>query len=109
MTRVSFATQNGRPAAFTLKGHALSAEAGRDIVCAAVSSAVYMAANTITEILGADAAVEVKDAYFRLVLPADAPEGCDAVMRGLRLHLGELARQYPTHITILEDEDHVTA
>ena len=37
---------------FTVKGHSGSANAGEDIVCAAVSSAVYMAANTVTEILG---------------------------------------------------------
>ena len=35
---------------FTVKGHSGSANAGEDIVCAAVSSAVYMAAVSYTHL-----------------------------------------------------------
>ena len=42
---VFFEGENGR--GFEISGHA-GGSAGRDIVCAAVSSAVYMAANTVT-------------------------------------------------------------
>ena len=104
MTRVSFAQRGGMFTAFTLSGHSMAAESGSDIVCAAVSSAVYMAANTITEILGADADITVEDGYFHLALTGADAERCAPMMRGLRLHLSELARQYPDHITMNTEE-----
>lgn len=104
MTRVSFSGRGDCLTAVTLSGHSMSAEYGNDIVCAAISSAVYMAANTITEILEVNADITVKDGYFRLVLPAQEAPVCGAVMRGLRLHLSELARQYPDHITMNTEE-----
>ena len=82
----------------------MAAEYGNDIVCAAVSSAVYMAANTITEILKVEADIAVKDGYFHLAVRQLDAKRCEAVMQGLKLHLSELARQYPDHITMNTEE-----
>ena len=104
MTQVSFGKQSGFLTAFTLSGHSMAAEYGSDIVCAAISSAVYMAANTITEILGVQADISVEDGYFRLSISEADAERCAPMMEGLRLHLSELARQYPDHITMNPEE-----
>lgn len=104
MTRVSFARCGEYLTAFTLSGHSMAAEYGSDIVCAAVSSAVYMAANTITEILKVEADITVEDGYFHLAVGHRDAQPCGAVMQGLKLHLSELARQYPDHITMNTEE-----
>ena len=43
--------EGGAAAGFHITGHA-GGEAGTDIVCAAVSSAAYLVANTVTEVMG---------------------------------------------------------
>lgn len=95
---------DGRITAFTLSGHSMAAEYGSDIVCAAVSSAVYMAANTMTEIVGVHADITVRDGYFHLAVAQRDAERCAPILQGLRLHLNELARQYPDHITMNMEE-----
>ena len=104
MTQVSFTEASGKITAFILSGHSMAAEYGSDIVCAAVSSAVYMAANTITEILGVRADITVRDGYFQLAVALNDAEKCAPITQGLRLHLSELARQYPDHITMNMEE-----
>ena len=50
MINAVFTVSRGFITGFTISGHSDFAEQGSDIVCSAVSSAVYMAANTITEV-----------------------------------------------------------
>ncbi len=52
MTRVEFFDQDGRISGFCCSGHSGYAEAGSDIVCAAVSTAVKFAETTLSEVLG---------------------------------------------------------
>ncbi|MDY4255246.1 MAG: ribosomal-processing cysteine protease Prp [Oscillospiraceae bacterium] len=88
----------GADASFTVSGHSGSAESGRDIVCAAVSSAAFMAANTITEILGVDASAEADDGYMNVSFVNS--EAAADIVRGLRLHLEQLSRQYPQFVKV---------
>ncbi len=72
------------------------------LVCAFISSAVYMAANTITEVVGDECGIEVEDGFMRLT--ADNPQkGTKTVLEGLRLHLTELSKQYPKQIKIITE------
>ena len=89
---------------FRCSGHSGAGSAGNDIVCAAVSSAVYLTANTITEVLGVNASVQVKDGLMVLNIPSESIPACDAVLRGLRLHVTELREQYPKNIEITNTE-----
>lgn len=100
MIRVVFTQHHGNPAGFELRGHAGAGSAGNDIVCAAVSSAVYMTANTVTEILGVEAEIQERNGYMKVIIPEDAQEHCKTVMDGLKLHLTALAGQYPRNIHI---------
>lgn len=53
MIRADFLSlPDGRLLGFRLCGHAGWGEEGTDIVCAAVSSAAYLVANTATDVLG---------------------------------------------------------
>ena len=106
MTRCEFTTENERIKGFSISGHSGYAEAGSDIVCAAVSAAVAMAECTINDVCGGKAKVRVKeqDARITLTLPASCEEEdtIQAILAGLLLYLVDLRYQYPDYIEVLE-------
>ena len=98
--------EDGRISGFSVSGHSGYAEAGQDIVCAAISAVVGMAEATINDVCGAKAKVRVKeeDARISLTLPTscDEEESVQAVLAGLLLYLCNLRDEYPDHIEVLE-------
>ena len=92
------------PVGFKVSGH--SGVRGESIVCAAVSSACYMAANTITDVLGLQADVSERDGYMSVIVSGDDIPKASAILAGLRLHLEQLAGQYPNQIKIIISEVH---
>ena len=106
MTRCEFFTENDRITGFTISGHSGYAEAGSDIVCAAVSAIVTMAEATINDVCGAKAKVRVKeeDARITLTLPAscDEEESVQAVLAGMMITLCNMRDEYPDYIEVLE-------
>lgn len=92
--------ENGGAAGFTVRGHAGNAPAGEDIVCAAVSSAVYMAANTITEVLRLTPSITEREGLLTLRLGAEQTEAAQVILQGLWLHLTALSEQYPDFIQV---------
>ena len=101
MTSVKFLANGKNLYGFEISGHSsrdCDDSAGK-IVCAAVSSAAFMAANTITEIIGDKAEAFVDDAL--MVVKCENPsEKSLVVLEGLKLHLTELATQYSNNIKI---------
>ena len=91
---------------FSVSGHSGYAEAGSDIVCAAISAVVTMAEATINEVCGAKAKVRVKeeDARVTLTLPTscDEEETVQAVLAGMMVTLLSLQEDYPDYIEVLE-------
>ena len=106
MTRCEFFTENDRITGFSVSGHSGYSEAGSDIVCAAISTAVTMAEATINEVCGAKAKVRVKeeDARVTLTLPTscDEEETVQAVLAGMMLTLLSIQEDHPDHIEVLE-------
>ena len=106
MTRVEFFDQDGRISGFCCSGHSGYAEAGSDIVCAAVSAAVAMAEATINDVCGANAKVRVKDEQARITLTlpvsCDEEDSVQAVLAGMMLYLCGLRDEYPDYIEVLE-------
>ena len=85
---------------FLVEGHAGAGAQGTDMVCAAGSSAVYFAANTITDVLRLPAQTAVEEGRLALSLPgANLAQG-QWLLQGLKLHLEALAQQYPRSITV---------
>ncbi len=103
MIRVRFHTADDAIVGFTLDGHAGAGVSGQDIVCAAVSSAAYMTANTVTEIIGATADITVRDGYMQVML-TDRIDGCQDILSGFRLHLEALQEQYPNRVHLMNTE-----
>ena len=98
--------EDDRITGFSVSGHSGYAEAGSDIVCAAISAVVTMAEATINEVCGAKAKVRVKeeDARITLTLPTscDEEESVQAVLAGMLLTLCSMRDEYPDYIEVLE-------
>ena len=98
--------EDDRITGFSVSGHSGYAEAGSDIVCAAISAVVTMAEATINEVCGAKAKVRVKeeDARVTLTLPAscDEEDAVQAVLAGMLLTLAGMRDDYPDFIEVLE-------
>ena len=105
MTRCEFFTEGDRINGFSISGHSGYAEAGSDIVCAAISAVVTMAEATINEVCGAKAKVRVKDEQARisLTLPVscDEEDSVQAVLTGMMLTLCGLRDDYPDYIEVV--------
>ena len=108
MTTITFHTEGSRITGFDAVGHSGYAEAGEDIVCAAVTSAVRLIECTFNDVMGLCAAVKVreKDASITLKLPARLGQTnestCQALLTGLMVHLVQLAEEYPNTISVME-------
>ncbi len=103
MIRVRFMTAGGLLTGFTLSGHAGMGEYGEDIVCASVSSAALMTANTITEVIGAAATIADDDGYLSVTV-TDRIESCQDVLSGFRLHIQAHAEEYPKAVQLMNSE-----
>ena len=78
---------------FEVRGHAGFGEEGQDIICAAVSSAVYMTVNTVTDIYMIDPVLlEVEDGRLCMKLEEKDAEKCRDLILGFKLHVSEFAR-----------------
>ena len=106
MTKCEFFRDGARITGFSVSGHSGYAEAGSDIVCAAISAVVTMAEATINDVCGAKAKVRVKeeDARVTLTLPTscDEEETVQAVLAGMMLTLCSMRDDYPDFIEVLE-------
>ena len=65
--------------------------AGSNIVCAAVSSAVYLDGEPITEVLGVEAEIQQReDGFLALRVAAQQQEVCQQFFKALWIHLSQL-------------------
>jgi len=88
---------------FQISGHANSGPFGKDIVCAAVSSATMLTVNIITDYLFAPADAKDKGNKIMLVLREPGSAMCIAakqVIKGFYDHLQILSEDYKGKIRI---------
>lgn len=108
MTTVSFDLEGERIVGFRVRGHSGYAEAGEDIVCAAVSSAVNLVEATVNQVLGLAASVKVRDAFVSFRLPGGLSETdeatCQNLLVGLMVYLSDLHQEYPSFVEVEADD-----
>ena len=110
MTTVTFRMEGDRITGFDSTGHSGYAEAGADIVCAAITSAIRLVEATVNDVLGLAAAVRVDEREtkisFRLPggLSASAESTCQALLTGLMVYLTQLRDEFPDNIEVLEED-----
>lgn len=100
MIKIEFYSGVNGLCGFEAEGHAVGGDSGENIVCAFVSSACLMAANTVTDVIGLDADAEAQDGYLRLMILENAAKAQD-VLNGLKLHLTQLQKDYPQSIKVI--------
>ena len=103
MIRIEFFKSGDMLKGFECKGHTGLADSGEDVVCAFISSACYLAANTVTEIIKLDARASAADGYMTLQIKS-SPEKAQDILNGLVLHLTELQKDYPQNIKVTISE-----
>ena len=110
MTTVRFQMEGERIVGFTVQGHSGYGEAGSDIVCAAVTSAVRLTECAVNDVLGLGASVKIreKDASIHLRIPGGlSPENeavCQTLLAALMVHFASLHEEYPENLTVLEED-----
>ena len=108
MTTITFLTEGSRIIGFDAMGHSGYSEAGSDIVCAAITSAIRLVDATVNTVMGLCASVKVNEAdasiSFRLPggLAPTAESTCQNVLTGLMVYLAELHDEYPDNIEVME-------
>lgn len=96
-----FITDKGKLLGFEIYGHAQRNEIGKDIVCAAISSAAYMTANTISDVIKVDADISVFDfGSMSLKINENQSNSCQDILLGFKLHMIALEEQYPENIIV---------
>ena len=104
MTKVKLLYSEELLVGFKVSGHATSSaddEQGR-LVCSAISSAAFMTANTITEIVGASAEIKQDDGLLSLKVTSNFEEALP-ILSGFALHIKELSNQFEKYVTIITE------
>jgi uncharacterized protein YsxB (DUF464 family) len=97
-----FVLYSGEIIGFDISGHSGYAEAGQDIVCAAVSSAAYMTVNTITDVMGITVDIEVNEdtGHMRAIINKKDASVCSDILKGFKMHLLLLEEIYSPNIKV---------
>ena len=95
--------------AFEVKGHSGYDEAGRDIVCAAVSAIAYTAAGALGELAGMPGCYTESPGYMRIELPNDIDDikmpVIDTIMNMSYIGFRQIEGSYPEHLKVVEKSD----
>lgn len=96
-------TGQGSYEGFSFSGHSGYSEAGSDIVCAAVSSAVMLTVNSCIDGFNVDAVPEVFDDTVRFTVNKKSSDA-DRLIGALKEHLEALSEEYPENVAVTIEE-----
>ncbi len=98
--------QDSNPLSVEIKGHALFAPGGSDIVCAAVSVLVQSVLYAMEDLLGIKPPQKLREGYFLLSAPQEMESSENEkfllLLETMLLGLKETAKAYPDHIDYKE-------
>ena len=102
MIRAEFYEKQGLLTGFKFSGHSGYAESGKDVVCAAVSSAVQLTANILQE-FGMEPSVNVGDNVIECIC-GEVSEDSSRLLNVLKQHFEAILEEYPNTIKITISE-----
>ncbi|WP_347281427.1 ribosomal-processing cysteine protease Prp [Turicimonas muris] len=102
MISAEFYETKGKLTGFRLSGHAGFALNGRDVVCAAVSSAVQLTVNLLDD-FGCSPDVKVGDNVIRCAVGNCAAES-SKILKELKRHIEAILEEFPKTIKITISE-----
>ena len=93
---------DGKIIRFTVDGHSGFADSGEDIVCAAVSSTVWMTVNGIEAQKLARVSYEEHDGFVDCIIEEKFSDGADILLESLVMFIKELSCQYEDFLKITQ-------
>ncbi|HOB64449.1 MAG: ribosomal-processing cysteine protease Prp [Clostridiales bacterium] len=108
MTKVKLFYSDGMLIGLEARGHSGYAEAGKDIVCAAISTLIQTGLLALTEVAGAEVEKKEKDGYlYYKVISNNAItlEKSDIILKSIVVGLADIAKGYPSHIRLEETKN----
>ena len=87
---------------FTVSGHSGFAESGEDIVCAAVSSTVWMTINGIEKQNLARLSYKERDGFVDCIVEEKFSDGADVLLNSLVMFIAELSEQYKEFLKLTQ-------
>ena len=105
MTQITVFSQDSYITGFRIEGHSGYAEAGSDIVCAAISALAITAVNALEEILDIEPETDMGDGLMLVRLPrclnsAVLPKA-EMILRTAVIGFQSVAQEYPKYVCIL--------
>ena len=104
MIKAEFFVKSEKIIGFHLTGHSGMDRHGKDVLCAFVSSAAYMTANTVTDVIGAEAQASDGDGDMYVRISESDADRCSDIFSGFRLHLLNTEEQYPKYLKVIFTE-----
>jgi len=100
MIRVTlFRGEDGQLNGFSCKGHAGYAEAGSDIVCAAVSALSITCCNALSSVAGIVPDTREQDGFLTVRLrPEQQSHDAQVILRVFEQGISDIAASYPNYI-----------
>ena len=102
MIRVTLHRRGELITGFECAGHAGFAEAGSDIVCAAVSILTTTCANALESVAGCKPTVKAAPGKMTVALPDGSGHDAQVILQTLRQGLRDLAEEYSRYILLNE-------
>ena len=87
----------------TVDGHSGFADSGEDIVCAAISSTVWMTINGIEKQNLARLSYEDRDGFVDCIVGEKFSDGADVLLNSLVMFVAELSGQYEEFLKLSEE------
>ncbi|MDO5479373.1 MAG: ribosomal-processing cysteine protease Prp [Clostridia bacterium] len=102
MTKAEFYLVGEKISGFKVFGHSGYAEEGEDIVCASVSSTVWMTVNGLENVVGAKVTYNVADANVTLKVEDESMDEAQDLLRSFKEFLCNLSIEYEDYLTVKE-------
>lgn len=106
MIRVDIDRSAGRIVGFRIKGHALFAEKGKDIVCAGASAVAVGTVNAAEAVVGVTLTVKMESGLIDAMVPESVPEASQTslqvLLESMVVMLQTIERSYGEHIRVKE-------
>ena len=93
---------DGKITQFTVDGHSGFSESGSDIVCASVSSAVWLTINGIEKQNLAQLSYEERDGFVKCIVSEKRLDGADVLLNSLVMFIAELSGQYKEYVNLTQ-------
>lgn len=89
---------------YEIKGHSGFAEAGQDIVCAAVSVLAQTGANALEKLVGVEPEIQLEDGYLQVMLPKNLQESereqAKTIFETILVGLEDVVEAYPRYVKL---------